>query len=175
MLQRMIGAARLDVHTFEDVENDHSATGQAVLVVIIVSLAAAIGGLFAADKLVLGLIFGIVRGLAGWALWALVTYLVGTKILNTPETHANWGQLARTTGFAQTPGVLQVFSFIPFIGGLISLIASIWQLIAMIIGVRQALDYESTLRAVAVVVIGFVIVIIPLIVIGGLFVGLTGR
>ena len=66
----MLGAARLDVHTFEEVEDDHSATGQAVLVVIIVSIAAAIGGLATADNLVVGLIFGVVRGLGGWALWS---------------------------------------------------------------------------------------------------------
>ena len=114
----------------------------------------------------MGLIFGIVRGLAGWALWALVTYWVGTTILNTPGTDANWGQLARTTGFAQTPGVLQVFAFIPIIGGLIALVASIWQLVAMVRAVRHALDYDSTLRAVGVVVIGFVVVIIPLTIVG---------
>ncbi len=168
MLQRMIGAARLDAHTFEEVEDDHGATRQAMLVVIIVSIATAIGGLAAADQLIVGLIFGTIRGIAGWALWALVTYWVGTKILNTPGTHANWGQLARTTGFAQTPGILQVFAFIPVFGGLIALIASIWQFVAMVIAVRQALDYESTWRAVGVVVIGFVIVIIPLLIIGAI-------
>jgi len=164
----MIGAARLDAHTFEEVEDDHGATRQAMLVVIIVSIATAIGGLAAADQLIVGLIFGTIRGIAGWALWALVTYWVGTKILNTPGTHANWGQLARTTGFAQTPGILQVFAFIPVFGGLIALIASIWQFVAMVIAVRQALDYESTWRAVGVVVIGFVIVIIPLLIIGAI-------
>ncbi len=172
MLQRMIGAARLDAQTFEEVEDDHNATRQAMLVVIIVSIAAAIGGLAAADNLFVGLIFGIVRGLVGWALWALVTYWVGTTILNTPGTDANWGQLARTTGFAQTPGVLQVFAFIPIIGGLIALVASIWQLVAMVRAVRHALDYESTWRALGVVVIGFVIVIIPLSILGAILLGL---
>jgi len=167
----MIGAARLDAHTFEEVEDDHGATRQAMLVVIIVSIATAIGGLAAADQLIVGLIFGTIRGIVGWALWALVTYWVGTKILNTPGTHANWGQLARTTGFAQTPGILQVFALIPVFGGLIALIASIWQFVAMVIAVRQALDYESTWRAVGVVVIGFVIVIIPLLIIGAILLG----
>jgi hypothetical protein len=167
MLERMIGVARLNVHTFEEVENDNNATTQAMLVVVIVSIAAAIGGLLAfGGNPITGLIFGVLRGLLGWALWALVTYLVGTTIFNTPNTHANWGQMARGTGFAQTPGVLQIFAFITFLGGLIALVASIWQLVAMVIAVRQALDYESTWRAVGVVVVGFVIVIIPMIIIG---------
>ena len=172
MLQRMIGAARLDAHTFEEVEDDHGATSQAMLVVIIVSIATAIGGLAAADFPIVGLIFGIIRGLVGWALWALVTYWVGTTILNTPGTDANWGQLARTTGFAQTPGVLQVFLFIPGIGVPIAVIASIWQFVAMVIAVRHALDYESTWRAVGVVVIGFVSAIIPLMIVGAFLSGL---
>jgi hypothetical protein len=165
MLERMIGAARLNVHTFEEVENDQNATTQALLVVIIVAIAAVIGSVFQIDNLLVGLIFGLIAGILRWAIWALITFWVGTTILNTPETHASWGQLARVTGFAQTPGVLQVFGFIPFIGWLIALVGSIWQLIAMVIGVRQALDYESTWRAVGVVLIGFVIAVIPLIII----------
>ena len=159
MLARMLGAARLNVHTFEDVENDSAATKQAMIVVIMVSIAGAIGGLTGGA---LGLVAGLIFGLIQWAAWAGVTYLIGTTILKTPETHADWGQLARTTGFAQTPGLLKVLSFLPAVGPVIFLVASIWQLVAMVIAVRQALDYQSTGRAIGVVVIGFLIVVIPL-------------
>ena len=110
----------------------------------------------------------MIYGLVSWALWALVTFLVGTTLLKTPETNASWGELARTTGFAQSPGVLRVFGFIPVIGPIIVFAVTIWQLVAMVIAVSQALDYESTLRAIGVVAIGFVIVIIPLLIIAGL-------
>ncbi|MDZ7683902.1 MAG: hypothetical protein U5O39_01615 [Gammaproteobacteria bacterium] len=66
------------------------------------------------------------------------------------------GQLLRTLGFAQSPGIIRVFAFIPGIGPLLYLVAAIWMLVAMVIAVRQALDYESTGRAVAVVLLGFV-------------------
>ena len=89
-------------------------------------------------------------------------YFIGTTILKTTETHADWGELARTTGFAQTPGLLKALSFLPAVGPVIFLVASIWQLVAMVIAVRQALDYQSTGRAIGVVVIGFLIVVIPL-------------
>ena len=108
--------------------------------------------------MIAGLIFGLIQ----WAAWAGVTFFIGTTIFKTPETHADWGQLARTTGFAQTPGLLKVLSFLPAVGPLIFLVASIWQLVTMVIAVRQALDYQSTWRAVGVVVIGFLIVVIPL-------------
>ena len=154
MLQRMIGAARLDVHTFEEVENDQSATKQAMLVVLIVSLATGIGGLTQGSDIVRNFLAGIVLGIIGWALWAFITYFVGTKILKTPETHADWGQLARGTAFAQTPGLLRVFLIIPFIGWVIALIGMLWALVAMVIAVRQCLDYKSTRRAIGVVLIG---------------------
>ena len=173
MLARMLGAARLNVHTFEEVEEDRGATLQAMLVVVLVAIASAIGGLGAANNPLIGLITGVVYGLVSWALWALVTFLVGTTLLKTPETKANWGELARTTGFAQTPGVLRVFGFIPAIGPIIVFVVTLWQLAAMVTAVRQALDYESTLRAVGVVVIGFLIVIIPLAIIAG-FIGMRG-
>jgi hypothetical protein len=159
MLARMLGAARLNVHTFEEVESDSGATMQAMIVVILVSIAGAIGGLTGGP---LGLIAGLIFGLIQWAAWAGVTFFIGTTIFKTPETHADWGQLARTTGFAQTPGLLKVLSFLPAVGPLIFLVASIWQLVTMVIAVRQALDYQSTWRAVGVVVIGFLIVVIPL-------------
>ncbi len=168
MLARMLGAACLNVHTFEEVEADRGATLQALLVVVIVAIASAIGGLGAASNPLLGLVTGVIYGLVSWALWALVTFLVGTTLLKTPETNADWGELARTTGFAQTPGVLRVFGFIPGIGPIILFAVTIWQLVAMVTAVRQALDYQSTLRAVGVVAIGFVIVIIPLLIIAGL-------
>jgi hypothetical protein len=172
MLARMMGAARLNVATFEDVESDKGATIQALIVVILVSIAGGIGGILTSG--IMGLVFGILGGLFQWALWALVTFLIGTTILKTPETQADWAQLARTTGFAQTPGLFKVLGFLPVVGPIIVFIASIWQLAAMVTAVRQALDYHSTWRAVGVVVIGFLIVVIPLGIVGMMIAGATG-
>ena len=154
MLQRMIGAAMLRRGTYEEVEADTSATKQAMLVVVLVSVASGIGNVGVGG--VPALVFGLLAALAGWSFWAWITYFVGTKILPTPETHANWGQLARTLGYAQTPGLFKVFGFLPGIGPFIFFFATIWQLIAAIIAIRQALDYTSTRRAIAVAVIGFI-------------------
>ncbi len=150
----MIGAAMLRTGTYEEVEADTSATKQAMLVVVLVSLASGIGNFGVGGFPAMG--FGILAALAGWSFWAWITYFVGTKILPTPETQANWGQLARTLGYAQTPGLFKVFGFVPGIGPIIFFVASIWQLIAAIIAIRQALDYTSTWRAVGVAVIGFI-------------------
>lgn len=164
MIGRMIRAAKIDRSLFEEVEADRSAMGQALGVVVLVGLATAIGvsaGGFGAA------VWGVVFGIVGWAIWAGFTYLVGTYVLGTPETHADWGQLARTLGFAQSPGLLRVFGIIPGVGEWILLPVLIWQLVAMVAAVQSALDYTSALRAFGVVVIAA----IPYVLILGLLFG----
>ena len=161
MLSRMLGAALLRAETYEDVESDRGATIQALLVVIAVAVASGVGGLLAGDAdVVRGVVFGVIRGVVTWAIWALATWLVGAKLLKTLETEADWGQLARTTGFAQTPGILSILVFIPVVGVLIALVAFFWAFVAMVIAIRQALDYTSTWRAFFVILIAFIPVII---------------
>ena len=154
MIKRMMGAARLDAAIYEEVESDPSATKQALTVVILVALATGIGTFGTGGPA--GLVVGIVAGIGLWALWAWITYFVGTTILKTGETEANWGQLARTLGFAQSPGLLKVVGFIPVLDPWVFTIASIWQLVAMVIAIRQALDFTSTWRAVGVAMVGFI-------------------
>jgi hypothetical protein len=153
--QRIIGAAKLDVHIYEEVEADSTAFGQAMGVVILSSVAAGIG--MAGQQKGLGLIVGTVGGLVGWFIWAWLTYFIGTRILPTPQTHADWGQLLRTIGFAASPGILRFLGFIPVLGGLIFFLTGVWMLATTVVAVRQALDYTSTLRAVGVCLIGWVV------------------
>jgi len=153
--QRIIGAARLDVNTYEEVEADTSALGQAMAVVVMASVAAGIGSLRTGGFG--GLVMATLAALVGWFIWAGLTYLIGTKMLPEPQTQADMGEMLRTIGFASSPGLLSVFGILPFVGALVGLITSIWMLLAFVVAVRQALDYKSTGRAVAVCLIGFVV------------------
>lgn len=166
--ERMIGAARLDVATYEEVEADTTALGQAMAVVVLASIAAGIGSWRQLG--VSGLLLGTVAALVGWFLWAGLTYLIGTKILPEPQTKTDLGELLRTIGFSSSPGLLRVLGVIPVLGGLISFAASVWMLVAMVIAVRQALDYRSTGRAVGVCLIGFLVYIV----VGALFAMIFG-
>ena len=154
MVDRMIRASRLDVHIFEEVEADTSATRQALSVVVLVALATGIASLGTTG--LGGLLVGVVVSIAGWAIWAWIVYFIGTKIIPSHATHADWGQLARTLGFAQSPGIFRVLGAVPVVGLIIFLVVSIWMLVAMVVAVRQALDYTSTWRAIGVVVLGFI-------------------
>jgi len=159
--KRMIGAASLDVPTYEEVEADTTATTQAMGVVVLSSLAQGIGFLTQGGGS--GFIVGTIVALIGWIIWAFLVYLIGTKLLPEPQTRSDLGELLRTTGFAAAPGLLRVLGVIPFLGGVIMPAVTIWMLIAMIIAVRQALDYESTFRAVGVCLMGWVIFVVILV------------
>ncbi len=156
--QRMIGAAMPDPKTYEEVEADESAIGQAMIVVVVSSLANGIGSLMVGG--LSGLFWGTLIALFGWFIWAVLTFVIGTKLLPEPQTTSDVGELLRTIGFAQSPGILRVLGIIPVLGWLISIVASLWMLVATVIAVRQALDYQSTGRAVGVCLIGFVVYIV---------------
>lgn len=153
---RIYRAARLDPQLYEEVEEDRGATLQAAAVVVLFSLAA---GLAAPDGMgTVALSIGIHVG--GWCVWAFLTSVIGTRILAEPQTVASWGELLRTLGFATSPGLIRVLGIIPALAPVVFWVSWVWILVAMIIAVRQALDYRSTLRAVAVCVVGFLIVLV---------------
>lgn len=152
--QRMSGAARLDVDTYEEVEADETAITQAAGVVAIVAVAQAIGSAGGGAGAVAG---GMISAFAGWLLWSGITYLVGDKLLGGTAT---WGELLRTIGFAQAPGVLYVFGIIPVAGGLVRVAVALWILVAGIIAIRQALDF-STGKAVLTAILGWLAIAVP--------------
>jgi hypothetical protein len=165
---RMIRAAKLNVNLYEEVEADKGAMGQAMGVVVLSSIAAGIGTIGTAG--IKGLVLGTIVALVGWFIWAFLTYFIGTRLLPEPQTKADYGELLRTIGFSSSPGVLRVLGIIPMMGSILSFICGIWMLVAMVIAVRQALDYKSTWRAVGVCLIGWIVQIV----IFGTFFGLAG-
>ena len=144
---RMIAAAKLDVSVYEEVEADSSATGQAALVVVLAAIASAIGSV---NQNAIGALVG---ALVGWAVWAAVTYFIGATLF---KGTASWGELLRTLGFAQSPGLLYVVGIIPILGAVAKLIIGIWVLVAGIIAIRQALDI-STGKAVVTALLGWLL------------------
>jgi hypothetical protein len=177
LLDRMIRAAKLDVSLYEEVEKDASATNQALLVVVIASvcsgIGSAIGGQMASGfgGFSVGLVVGAITALVGWLVWSFITYFIGTRVFKGPQTEATYGQLLRCIGFSDSPLVLSILSFIPLLGGIISFVASIWALVAMVIAVRQALDF-STGRAIATCIVGFIVLIVISAIVGLLTGGL---
>ena len=154
-VMRLIGALALDPVTYEEVEADRSATGQALLVVVLSSVGAGIGARGLGSGSIQSMVFISALSLIGWMAWALLTYQIGVKLMPEPETRSDVGELMRTIGFSAAPGMLRIFGIVPGAAIPAFAITAVWMLIAMIVGVRQALDFKSTARAVAVCGLGW--------------------
>jgi hypothetical protein len=155
---RMIGAARLDRPTYEDVERDQNATSQAAIVVAIAAVAAAIGGISQGAE---GIIFGLVSAFLGWVVSAAFIFFVGTRLIPSRHVEADMGQVLRTTGFAQVPGFLAIVGFIPVLGAIVGLVAAIWGLVTLVIAIQSALE-ASVGRAIAIGLIATILAAIVL-------------
>ncbi len=154
LVERAIGAARLDASIYEEIEHDQGALGQAMAVVVIAAVASGIGASGGGAAAVAA---GVVGSLIGWFVWAFLIWFIGTKLLAEPTTKADIGEVLRTIGFASAPGILNVLGILPVVGALMGLLAAVWQLAAMVVAVRAALDYSANGRAIVVCLIGFVV------------------
>jgi hypothetical protein len=169
IVDRMVRAARLDVSLYEEVEADTTATNQALMVVVLVAVAAGIGQAIAASMAgpnspgIIGPVISSVLGaLFGWAVWSYVVFFVGTRFMGGTATY---GELLRTLGFAETPSILLILSFIPVLGGLASLVALIWRIVAGFIATRQALDLDNT-RTLVTILLGMLALVIVVAIVG---------
>ena len=160
IVDRMRGAALLDVATYEEVEHDNEATGQAAVVVVIVAVCSAIGAVWRGGP---SIILAPVTAILGWLLWSAVAYLIGDKLLGGTAT---WGELLRTVGFAQSAGVLMIFGIIPVLGGIVRVVVGLWLLVAGIVAIRQALDF-STGKAIVTAFLGWLAMVLLAFLSGG--------
>ena len=166
-VNRMIRAAKLDASLYEEVEADTEALPQAMGVVVLSSIASGIG-LFNTGGFP-GMAMGTVGALFGWYVWAFLTYVIGTKLLPEPQTQATHQELLRTIGFSSAPGIIRAAAIVPALAPAVFLVAGVWMLVAMVIAVRQALDYRSTVRAVGVCVLGWVVQAVIVAIVLGVF------
>jgi hypothetical protein len=159
--ERVVGAMSLKASTFQEIEHDTTAMGQAVGVIALAAVSTGLGNVW----------YGGVSGILTGIVWALVVWLVGTKVMPDPATKADFPETFRTIGFAAAPGILGIVTIIPILGWLLLFVLWIWQIAAMVIAVREVLDYTDTMKAVIVVVIGWLIQLVVTILLGMMFLG----
>jgi len=171
MFNRAMRAAMLDVNFYNEAEADTSLNQEALMVVVLVSVAAGIGSFLAGviggsiGVALVGLIVAVVMGVLGYYIWAYITYFVGTSLFGGTSDP---GEMLRVLGYASGPRVLSILSFIPCVGALAGLAGGIWSLVAGVIAIREAMDFD-TIKAIITVIIGWVIVLIITLVILAVF------
>lgn len=167
--ERVVGAMSLKASTFQEIEHDTTAMGQTVGVIVLAAVSTGLGNVYYGG--VSGIVGGIIMSLIGYAVWALVVWLVGTKVMADPATKADFPETFRTIGFAAAPGVLGIVTIIPILGWVLLVVLWLWQIAAMVIAVREVLDYTDTMKAVIVVVIGWLIQLVVMALLGMMFLG----
>ena len=155
LTDRIFQAAKLEVRLYQRVKADKKAMSQAAGVVLLSSVAAGLGTIARAG--LGGVVPGTITALIRWCLWAFLTYQIGTRLLPEARTKADIGQFARTVGFSAAPGLIRVFGILSPAAEMVFLVADMWMLVAMVIAVKQALDYVWTARAVGVCVPGWIV------------------
>jgi hypothetical protein len=146
IIDRMIGAATLDIPTYEAVEHDTTATTQAGLIIVMAAVAQGVASPYT------GVIYGIISSLIGWFAMAGLVYFIGTRLFGGTAT---WGELLRTLGFAASPGLLYIFGLIPLLGTIVVIVVGIWVLVCVVVAIRQALDV-STGKAILAGLLGMI-------------------
>jgi len=176
IVNRVIRAAKLDVELYEEVEADETLTAQAIAVVVITAIAGGIGAALGAiimgggvGGFFLGLIVTPILAVILYFIWAALTYLVGTRLF---QGTADYGEMLRAIGYSYCPQVLSILSFIPCVGAIFSVVGAIWSLVAGVIAVRQALDFDTT-KAVITCIIGWVVMLVINLIFGAVL-GLGG-
>jgi hypothetical protein len=167
--ERVVGAMSLKASTFQEIEHDTTAMGQAAGVIVLAAVSTGIGNVYYGG--VSGIVSGIIMSLIGYAVWSLVVWLVGTKVMADPATKADFPETFRTIAFAAAPGVLGIVTIIPILGWLLLFVLWLWQIAAMVVAVREVLDYTDTIKAVIVVVIGWLIQLVVMAILGMMFLG----
>lgn len=173
IVNKMIRAAMLDVSLYEEVEADEGATGEALIVVIIVAIAAGIGALVRGPG---GFIMTILGALIGWVVFAFLTYVIGTALFRGTATY---GEMLRTLGYAYSPGVLDILTLVavipclgPLVALLVVLVTFVWRLVTTVVAVRQALDFDTT-KAILTCILGWLVALVVTIVLAGFGAGLS--
>src|SRR5207253_7100453 len=132
---------------------------QALAVVVLSSLSAGIGARAYGSGSLQSVLFISGLALVSWATWAVVTFEIGSRLLPEAQTRVDVGELLRTIGFSSAPGMLRIFGIVPGAAIPAFAITAVWMLAAMIVAVRQALDYQSTARAIAVCALGWTLAV----------------
>jgi hypothetical protein len=157
-MYRLMGAAMLDAGTYEQVESDRRATWQAMLVVVLASVAAGLGVHLQLQAGVQGVVQASAIALIAWIAWAVLAVQIGSRFLPQRQTRSNTGEMMRTLGFAATPGLLQIFAMIPGMRTPVFVITLSWMFAAMVVALQHALDYTNIGRALAVCAVAALIV-----------------
>ena len=139
---------------------DEGATVPAVVITLLINFGAAARNLTDERGGIGPFLLFFMVSLIGWFAWLGLGYWLGTGPLasRSRSRPADWAGYFRATGFAASPGLLRILSFIlPFLRPVLAVVTGIWIIAAMVVAIRESLRLDSTEKAVLICLIGFVV------------------
>jgi hypothetical protein len=150
LVRRAIGAITFSSAKYREIAAQPSATAQAIIIVL---SSCVVPG---SASIMYGRAGSVLYSFCGWSIWFCLAYLIGARIF--PESPVDNGvrRLLRTSGFATTPALLGFFSTVQPFGHVMPMVTTVWMITAMVAAIREALQYRTTSRAVAVCLVSWV-------------------
>ena len=94
-----------------------------------------------------------------WFIWAILIYVLGVKIFPDKQTKVSFKKVLTVVGFAHAPGLLRFFAVTPELMIPIIFITQFWIFAALIISIRQILNFKSNLKSFGIIFLSFLIIV----------------
>jgi hypothetical protein len=160
MLDRMVKSARLNRHMFLSLKKDHTATGQALIVLVLAGASFGFGLSMSIGEnallVLLGVILGAIVSIVLGFVWLSLTFLIGTRLFGGT---ADYWSLARPVFFASSPGLVFLIMSIPvsLVADAARAIGVAWIAISTVIAVKTALGLDSLRSLLIFIIVTFIV------------------
>jgi hypothetical protein len=163
LTDRLIGVVTFKAPVYREIADDTTATGPAALIVVVVAaIVGILGGIISGQSgggIVANTITVIIAQLIGWVVGA---WLLGFVAKQFFQGKTDTSEMLRITGYTS---IFQIVGIIPVIG----IIGGILQIVANVIGIREAAEFDTTKAILTAVIAGVIVLIVTLIITGILF------
>ena len=155
---------RMDRSVFREVTGDPLATGQALLIVIVLALASGVTGVIDPNQPgppLLRFVAEVISFLVGWSLIVLLALVAGRAL----KGQGDFTRTFRTITFAQVPEVITWLKIIPQVGSLFEIAGTLMVLVATWLALQEAL-HLSKWRTLFIPVVALLVAFAAIVVVG---------
>jgi hypothetical protein len=152
LVSRLMGIITFKTPVYKEVAEDKTATSMAAIIVVVVAvLVGLISGLISSGRsLVYTLVYTVIVQLISWAIGSWLLAFIAKQFFHGDT---DTGEMLRVTGYTS---IFQILGVIPVVG---SIIGGLLQVVANVIGIREAAGFDTT-KAILTVVIEWVIILV---------------
>tara|TARA_Y100000590_G_C15223851_1_gene827315 strand:- start:41 stop:577 length:537 start_codon:yes stop_codon:yes gene_type:complete len=99
-----------------------------------------------------------ITSLMSWFVWAILIYVVGVKLFPEEDTSTSFKKILVTVGLAHAAGLFRFFVFLPSLVVPIVFFTQFWIFAALIVGIKEVLNFKSNFKSAGVILIVFLVI-----------------